>query len=518
MRRLIILTCVLFLLALPRQAFAHGLGQSTDLPIPLWLYLFGAAVVVLVSFVQIGLFVGEGHTLRRYPRFNLLRVGPLRALLTARPVLFGLRLLSVALFLLVVLSGLLGRQDASFNFAPTFVWIIWWVGFSFFAAFVGNIWPLVNPWKVLFEWADGLARRLGAEKGLELHQPYPGNWGVWPALMFYGVFVWTELVFVGATIPLILALFILLYSIDNWTGMIFFGKETWLRRGEAFSVLADLLAKFAPSEVRVTNRKLCEECSGICPATEGGCVNCYECFAQAAPEDRELNIRPWAVGLSLPEQASADRLVFIIFVLASVAYHSLVETTLWTQITRGTGGTSIPKTLGLIVLPLVFLAIYLGFMKLSQVFVGVSLGFRKLNQLFGEGYAPYRDQIPVRRLAEAYVYSLVPIAVAYYVAHYYTYLLIQGQAAIRLLSDPFGWGWDLFGTSGYQIDASFISPDFVWGSQIAVIIAGHVVALYLAHLVALRLLRNHKLAMRSQYPMLALMVLYTCFSLWLLSQ
>src|ERR687886_2852830 len=186
MRRLIIiLTCVLFLLVLPSQAFAHGLGQSTDLPIPLWLYLFGAAVVVLVSFVQIGLFVGEGHTLRRYPRFDLLRVELLRALLTARPVLFGLRLLSVAPFLLVVLSGLLGRQDAGFNFAPTFVWIIWWVGFSFFTAFAGNIWPLVNPWKVLFEWADGFARRLGAEKGLELGVSYPASLGIWPALVLY---------------------------------------------------------------------------------------------------------------------------------------------------------------------------------------------------------------------------------------------------------------------------------------------------------------------------------------------
>ena len=517
-RHLIILTLALFLLAPPGQALAHAVGQSQDLPLPFWLYLFGASAVVAISFVQISLFVAEEHTPGQYPRLNLLAIGPLRVVLTSWPLLLVLRLLSVALFLLVVLSGLFGVQVADQNLAPIFVWIIWWVSLIFFTALVGNIWSLVNPWKILFEWAEKLAERLRVKKDLELSEPYPTSLGIWPALVLYGAFVWTETVFSGASTPFNVALFALLYSGLTWTGMVFFGKETWLRRGEAFSVLADLLAKFAPSEVRVTNTRLCEECSGICPATEGGCVNCYECFAQAAPEDRELNIRPWAVGLSLPEQASADRLVFIIFVLASVAYHSLVETTLWTQITRGTGGTSIPKTLGLIVLPLVFLAIYLGFMKLSQVFVGVSLGFRKLNQLFGKGYAPYRDQIPVRRLAEAYVYSLVPIAVAYYVAHYYTYLLIQGQAAIRLLSDPFGWGWDLFGTSGYQIDASFISPNFVWGSQIAVIIAGHVVALYLAHLVALRLLRNHKLAMLSQYPMLALMVLYTCFSLWLLSQ
>ena len=121
-------------------------------------------------------------------------------------------------------------------------------------------------------------------------------------------------------------------------------------------------------------------------------------------------------------------------------------------------------------------------------------------------------------LAGAYVFSPVPIAIAYQVAHYYTYLLIQGQAIIALLSDPFGWGWDLFGTADYRINVNIIGADTVWYSQIALIVAGHVVALYLAHVAALRLMRDPKLAMRSQYPMLALMILYTVFSLWLLSQ
>jgi len=494
-RLIIILTFALLLLMLPGQAFAHGLGQSTDLPIALWLYLFGAAVVVLVSFVQIGLFVGEGHTLRRYPRFDLLRFDPLRALLTARPVLFSLRLLSVVLFVLVVLSGLLGRQDAGFNFAPTFVWIIWWVGFSFFTAFVGNIWPLVNPWKVLFEWADGLTRRLGFGKGLELHQPYPASWGVWPALVLYAIFVWTELVFGGAAIPFTLALFVLLYSIDTWTGMIFFGKETWLQRGEAFSVFFGLLAKFAPTEARVIDLEMCRDCTNACKNRDGECVNCYECFARSRPENRQLNLRPWSVGLTLPEPVPPGGLVFVIFVLAGVAFDTLLATPQWAEVYYR---TSIPKTRGLSALPLVYLAVYLGFVKLSQ--------------RFGGGH------IPFRKLATTYVYSLVPIAVAYQAAHYYTYLLIQGQAIIALLSDPFGWGWNLFGTAGYKVGANLIGADTVWYSQVALIVTGHVIAVYLAHVAALRLMRNPSMAMRSQYPMLVLMILYTVFSLWLLSQ
>src|SRR5215213_11910236 len=218
---------VLLLVGLPGQAFAHGLGQSQNLPLPFWLYLFAAAAVVLVSFIQISVSVNEQHTLARYPGRNLLEIGALRAVLTSRILLFGVRLLSVVLFLLVILSGIFGVQAPSLNFAPTFVWIIWWVGLSFFTAFVGNIWPLVSPWRVLFEWAEGLARRLGAQKGFNLDVRYPEEWGVWPALALFALFVWIENVFEGSATPLYIALFTILYSTFTWSNMLLFGKETW---------------------------------------------------------------------------------------------------------------------------------------------------------------------------------------------------------------------------------------------------------------------------------------------------
>ena len=112
----------------------------------------------------------------------------------------------------------------------------------------------------------------------------------------------------------------------------------------------------------------------------------------------------------------------------------------------------------------------------------------------------------------------MPIAVAYQVAHYYTLLLVQGQAIVRHVSDPFGWGWDLFGTSGFTINAAVIGADTVWYSQIALIVAGHVIAVYLAHVTALRLFENYRRALWSQIPILVLMVLYTVSSLWILSQ
>jgi hypothetical protein len=496
MRRLVVLTLALFLLSPPVQAFAHGFGQSYDLPVPFWLYLLGASAAVLVSFVQIGLFVGEGEALRQYPRFNLLRVGPLRALLTAPPLLFGVRLLAIALFLLVILSGLLGQQNPNFNFAPTFVWIIWWVGFSFFTAFVANIWPLVNPWKILFEWADGLLRRLGVHSGLELKETYQTSFlGIWPALVFYCAFVWSELVFPGRAEPYNIALLVLLYSGFTWGGMMVFGKEAWLNSGEAFSVFFGLLGRFAPTEVRVTDLKLCRDCSSRCRSVEGECVDCYECFARAAPKDRELNLRLPSYGLSRPEPVPPGGVFFVIFVLAGVAYDGLHETPPWLNLVRF---TPITPTLGLLLLPLIFVGVYLGFVKLSQLMGG------------GAGR--------LRRFAAAYVYSLVPIAIAYQVAHYFSYLLIQGQAIIPHLSDPLGWGWNLFGSAGYDINLRIIGADTVWYTQVALIVSGHVIAVYLAHLVALCLFEERRRALLSQLPILALMICYTVFSLWILSQ
>ena len=488
---------LLVFLGFASPAYAHGFGETYDLPLPLWLYLWGAGATVLVSFVPISLFGGRDAPSERtypYPRFDLLRIRALRVLLNARSLIFGLRALSVALFVSVVLAGLLGAQSVIYNLAPTFVWILWWVGLSFFTAFVGNVWPLLSPWTILFDWTDALARRFGNGGGLELREPYPDGWGVWPAVVLYAAFVWIELVFSGAAVPRSLAFLILAYSAFTWSGMAVFGRHEWQRGGEVFSVYFSLLGRFAPTEVRVKSVRPCRGC-WACAEEESGCVGCYECFEEAAPGGREICVRPPAAGLGRPEALPAGGVAFVILMLAGVAFDGLLDTPLWLEILRL---TPVTPTLGLLVMPLLFLGVYLGFVALSRLAGGggVSLG----------------------RLASSYVLSLVPIAIAYQVAHYYTYLSIQGQDAISLFSDPLGRGWDLFGTANYEASASFVDAAFVWYSQVVLIVGGHVLAVYLAHVISLRLFEDPKKALRSQYPMLVLMILYTISSLWIVSQ
>ncbi|MDQ3328242.1 MAG: hypothetical protein M3506_06945 [Chloroflexota bacterium] len=381
------------------------------------------------------------------------------------------------------------------------------MGLGFFTALVGNIWPLVNPWKILFEWADTLARRIGLGGGLELYESYPRRLGVWPALLLYFGFVWVEIIYEGSPEPSNIALLALAYSVITWLGMAWFGRDVWLRYGEAFSVFFGILARFAPTEVRVIDPKVCEECGTGCRARKTDCVNCYECFELAENEQREFNLRPWTVGLLAPERVTLDRLTFIILMLGSVTLDGLLVTSAWIDLETWAFSLSEPvsetaihalRTLGIIGLPAIFLVLYYGFSALVRALGGASER--------------------VGQVAARFVYSLVPIALAYQIAHYYTLLVIQGQSIIPLLSDPFGWGWNVFGTAGYRTNVGLVDAAFAWYSQVAFIVAGHVIAVYLAHLIALQLLRNPKRALRSQYPMLVLMVLYTISSLWILSQ
>ncbi|HYP48664.1 MAG TPA: hypothetical protein VEQ61_08525, partial [Thermoleophilaceae bacterium] len=122
------------------------------------------------------------------------------------------------------------------------------------------------------------------------------------------------------------------------------------------------------------------------------------------------------------------------------------------------------------------------------------------------------------RLAGAFVHSLVPIALAYIAAHYLTLLLFPGQALAFLASDPLGDGADLFGTAGEQIDYGVIGATATWYWQVGLVVAGHVAGLTLAHDRALGLYDKVRLAARSQYWMLAVMVGFTSLALWLLSQ
>jgi polyferredoxin len=484
----------------PGKALAHGFGQRYDLPVPLWLWAAAAAAAVALSFAIIGLFVKASPGVHGYSRLNLLRF-PLGRLLANRWLRIAARLLSVSVLALLLAASLAGDQNPTRNITPTFIWVAWWVGFAYLSALVGNVWAVVNPWAALFVWAETVvgSRRATCR--------YPAGLGVWPAIGLFLSFAWVELIYTGRSIPADLGYLIIAYSVLTWTGMAVFGRAAWLRHADPFATAFSVLARFAPTEIRVTDREACWRCELTCAGRDGTCLGCGDCFDRAAPASREWNLRPFAAGLLNTEDVSPSMVVFVLLLLSTVTFDGFTATPAWASLEGGLYASLTPlgearltiiDTLGLATFPVLFVLVYLAFAR-WMAWMG-------------------DDQLPTRMVARLFVLSLVPIAIAYHLAHYFTYLLIQGQLMIRLVSDPFGFGWNLLGTARYRPDIGIVGARSVWYTAVVAIVLGHVIAVYVAHVVALREFRDRRAALRSQLPMLVLMVGYTVVSLWIIAQ
>jgi hypothetical protein len=200
--------------------------------------------------------------------------------------------------------------------------------------------------------------------------------------------------------------------------------------------------------------------------------------------------------------------LFVIVMIGTVTFDGFSQGQLWKDISVDLAD-AVDGIVGLDAAPKV-----VGTLGLLAGVAAIGLFYR----LGIDGARSVGGDLDARRLRSGFVHSLVPIAMAYVAAHYLSYLLFEGQAMLYLASDPFGEGWDLFGSADRGIDFTYLSQNAIWYLQVGFVVVGHVAALVLAHDRALALYRDPKLAVRSQYWMLAVMVGFTSLALWLLAQ
>jgi hypothetical protein len=299
--------------------------------------------------------------------------------------------------------------------------------------------------------------------------------------VLYMGFIWLELF--GRTQPHTLSVAVLAYSAINFAGTAVYGKENWFKYGEFFGVFLRIVAKIGVIERR----------------------------------GPRIVLRPPFIGLAQEQADHFSLLLFILFMLSSTAYDGLHETLPWMEVFWKqihplleplASGMKQPylylvqfyyywQWFSLVVSPLVYLAVYLFFIWVAMVLTGSPLS--------------------VRELAMRFAYALVPIAFVYNVTHYYTLIVSQGFSIVRIVSDPLGKGWNLLGTADWLHNPVILEAGTVWHSQVWLILFGHIVSVYLAHVEALRVFPTNRRAVMSQLPMLALMVLFTTIGLWILS-
>jgi hypothetical protein len=441
---------------------AHGIVGRADLPIPTELFGVAAAAVLVVSFLALA----AGWTrprLERVPERRLFRL--------PRAVEAVLGAAGVAAFALTAWAGLAGTSAPQDNLAPTAVYVGFWVGIPFASLLLGDVFRVLSPWRAIGRAVGWAGHRL-APGGLPEPLPYPERLGHWPAAAGLFAFAVCELCWAAAHDPAPLAALMLVYLVIQLAGMSLYGVEPWTRRGDAFGVWFGLIARLAPLGRR---------------------------------PDGRLVLRP-PVAAAAGVGALAGTAALLIVGIGSTGFDGAKEGPLFNdaavRLQDAFGGLGLTKGLSL---------------ELALV-AGLAAAVAIVGALWALGMAgmPHRGR-GRGELSRRFAHTLIPIAAAYLVAHYFSLLAYNGQDLWRLASDPLGDGSDLLGGAGARIDYSVVSATAIWYVQVGALVLGHVAGLVLAHDRALTVYGNPRDATRSQVVMLIVMVCFTTLGLWLLS-
>jgi hypothetical protein len=445
--------------------FAHGIVGRADLPIPSELFGAAAAVVLVVSFLALA----AGWT---RPRLERVRERALFGIPLAVEVPCGA--IGVAVFAVVVYAGLAGTDSQQANLAPTAVYVGFWVAVPFLSLVIGDWFRLFNPWRAIGRATGWVANRLSRGEPTEVF-PYPERLGHWPAAAGILGFVICELCWAAARDPSPLAVLMLVYAFIQLAGQGVYGVEAWSRRGDAFGVWFGMFAMLSPVGRR---------------------------------DDGVLVLRPPVVAATRLV-AGAGTVALLVIGIGSTGFDGASEGPLFNGARPHLQDffTSLGASLGF-------------GLELAYV-VGLLVAIGMVGALWWLGTEGMpragSDGLSRKGLSRAFAHTLIPIAAAYVVAHYFSLLAYNGQDLWRLASDPLGDGSDLFGGADSSIDYSVLTATAIWYVQTLALVVGHVAALVLAHDRALVVYGTAKAATRSQLVMLVLMVCFTCLGLWLLS-
>jgi hypothetical protein len=437
---------------------AHGIGSRSDLPVPLWLAQYGGAAALIVSFVVLVAFW-------QLPRFEDPDAGRPLPLLVQRVVdapatRLLLRLLGLAMGAAIILVAVLGPPSPGANPAPTWLYVWFWVGLVPASLLLGPVWRALNPLRTI----TMVISRVAGDRDAQLARPLPPGLGYWPAVAGLLAFVWLELVYQNAALPMTVAWFLLAYGAVNLFAGALYGPA-WHDRCDAFEVYSTLVGHLSPFGRR---------------------------------SDGRLVVRNPLRGLSSIDQAPG-LVAVICTLLGSTAFDGLTRTQLWRNLTltRGQLAYAFIGTVGLLAMVGLVYSVYVAAVRASA------------------RYLPRSQRQRREELEARFVPSLLPIAVGYTIAHYFSLLLFQGQAGYILASDPFAAGWDLLGTAHWRISYTLISTAAIALVQVAAIVTGHVLGVVVAHDRAMATFSG-KARTDAQYPLLVVMVTYTMIGIALL--
>ncbi|HZO06406.1 MAG TPA: fenitrothion hydrolase, partial [Solirubrobacterales bacterium] len=374
---------------------AHALAARQDLPVPAWLFAWGASIVLIVSFFALA----AAWQKPRFERQNWRALGSgFSRWIVSLPVQVVCGLVGVFLLGVAIYAGLRGTEAPDRNFALTFLFVTCWLGFPFFSALLGDVFRPFNPWRAVGRVAGAGFRLIAGQP--PAHARYPEWLGRWPAVVGLLAVVWLEVVYgssggvaVGLD-PHAAAVAACVYTGYTLAGMAIFGVEEWCRKGEIFSVYFGMFARlgaFGVEDGRLGRRRMLSASTS------------------------------WA---TIPGSAA-----LVIASIATTSYDGAsegafkggIETVFGWLSDIGFGANTAIRVTDTIFMLLCFAGVALVYM------VGVY------------GMRTVKGAPSLEKLRTGFAHTLIPIALAYLIAHYFSLVVFQEQAQFTyLLSDPLG--------------------------------------------------------------------------------
>ena len=457
-------------------------------------------------------------------RYDLLRVPFINRLLKRRGFQFALQLPNVIIFALILVTGIWGTTLGDKNFATVITWLVWWAVIIFTFLFLSRTWCMMCPLVSVAEWIQrGRLWKVG-KRTLGLNKKWPKRLrNFWIPTAFFIFLTWMFLSLELATSPVLtVAVALGLFIIPAIGVSLVYERRTFCRYVCPIGGVIGSYSMTAPLEIRNRDDQVCRSCKEKacyrgnergygCPMfempqkmeTNTYCVMCTECIKTCPNDNISLNVRPFLSDLWKTKKMGIDVAAIVVLMLGITVFQTLEMLEPWGDISN-----SLMDATGLgehSVLTLSFLALAV----VAPVIIFTA--WSALTRLIGGNGAK------LRTVFVGFSFAFLPIALASHMAHNLSHILGEGPpAVVPVISDPFGWGWNIFGTA-FAVVNPLLEADPMRLLQLGLIAIGYLAAVYVGWRVARNTFGSSLRSVIGLAPMLVLMVAFAGVNLYLIS-
>jgi len=435
-----------------------------------------------------------------------------------RKTQFFFQLSAVFLLVLVVLAGFFGIKNSNMSLTTISIWVIWWSLLLISLALFGRVWCFMCPFGAIGDWLQRRTFYKKNDDSFSLKRKFPTRFrNLSLAAMLFLIITWADFQFNLVNSPLLTAYFIVALLGLVVIISIIFERRSFCRYVCPITGLIGLYSMFAPVELRAKDKETCKACmekhciSGNekgypCPVFEypgtmeknTHCILCTECIKTCHRNNISFNIRSFAGDFLNLTKTRMDESLFILMLLGVTIFQTLIMIRPWAVFTRdlmiytGAGYDTVRLVLFITsaVIPILFYSIVIAISKL------------------------FNQKIIFKDLFTSYAYSIIPLGLMMHLSHNIRHLLEEGAGIIPVLSDPFGFGWNLFGTSGYM-PAPLLGSNNILLIQWLLMLIGLGFTISIGKTISRRIFRGNDSA---YLPVLIFVLIFFVFNLWILGQ